>query len=76
MGEVMGEHYDSALAAWERDGEEAYELEKLDGMYVGMLDEDEMKIFEGGIERGWAKRSYSHGFGFMGLAKVKVEFPK
>ncbi len=55
-------------------------LEYLDGLHVGLLDESELWLFEKAVEDGIAYRSYEGGSGFMGLAKVRlrreIKFPR
>lgn len=48
------------------------DLERLDGMHVGLLDAGEIWLFEKAVEDGLAYRSYEGGSGFMGLAKVRL----
>lgn len=48
-------------------------LADLDGMFVGLLSDDELKAFEIAVREGLARRSYEGGGGFMGLAKVRIE---
>lgn len=48
------------------------DLERLDGMPVGMLNEAELWLFEKAVEDGLARRSYEGAMGFMGLAKVRL----
>ena len=50
------------------------ELKRLDGLFVGQLDSEEMKEFNKAIEEGTAYRSYEGMSGFMGLAKVRLRF--
>lgn len=45
--------------------------ERLDGLYVGLLDESELWLFEAMIRDGLAYRSYEGAGGFMDLAKVR-----
>lgn len=49
------------------------ELRRLDGLFVGQLEPEEIDLFEQAIERGMARRSYEGAAGFMGLAKVRIE---
>lgn len=44
----------------------------IDGLYVGMLDADELRWFEEQIAVGNARRDYDHPGGLLGLAKVKI----
>ncbi len=48
------------------------DLDRLEGLFVGQLDERELKMFEQAVKNGEAQRSYEGGPGFMGLAKVRV----
>lgn len=48
------------------------DLERIEGLFVGQLDEKEMRLFERAIEDGEARRSYEGGAGFMGLARVRL----
>lgn len=48
------------------------DLRRIDGLFVGQLDADELKLFEWAIKEGLAMRWYQGASGFMGLAKVKV----
>lgn len=48
------------------------DLERIDGLFVGQLDPDELRTFTRAIQDGEAVRSYEGGAGFMGLAKVRV----
>jgi hypothetical protein len=48
------------------------DLEQIDGLFVGQLDEREMRTFERAVQDGEAVRSYEGGAGFMGLAKVRL----
>lgn len=55
------------------------DLERLDGMHVGLLDNEELWLFEKAVADGMAYRSYEGGSGFMSLAKVRfhreIRFP-
>lgn len=48
------------------------DLERIEGLFVGQLDEYEMWLFEHAVADGMAERSYEGGAGFMGLAKVRL----
>jgi hypothetical protein len=50
----------------------AAEIERLDGLFVGQLSDDEMEAFEAAVKKGRAARSYEGVGGLMGLAKVRV----
>jgi hypothetical protein len=47
-------------------------LGALDGLFVGVLSDDELDVFEAACERGEAYRSYEGACGLVGLAKVRV----
>ena len=47
-------------------------LSEMGGMLVGLLDADELTLFEMAVQDGRAYRSYEGASGFMGLAKVKL----
>lgn len=48
-------------------------ISRLNGMYVGMLNDSEMAAFNRCCERGTATRNYNHpGGAFLGLAKVHM----
>jgi hypothetical protein len=48
------------------------DLEHIDGLFIGQLNEQEMHAFERAVAEGEAYRSYEGGAGFMGLAKVRL----
>ena len=48
------------------------DLDNIDGLFVGMLSDDEMELFECAVTNGKATRVYEGAAGFLGLAKVKV----
>lgn len=48
------------------------DLKRIEGLFVGQLDEHEMRTFERAVQDGDAVRSYEGGAGFMGLAKVRL----
>jgi hypothetical protein len=48
------------------------DLERMEGLFVGQLDEHEMRTFVRAVQDGEAYRSYEGGAGFMGLAKVRL----
>jgi hypothetical protein len=55
--------------------ERAADLEFLSGcggLFVGMLDADELAAFDRLCEAGLAQRTYEGAAGFMGLAKVEL----
>jgi hypothetical protein len=47
-------------------------IQMLDGLFVGQLDEEELALFEIAIKDGKAARSYEGVAGFLGLAKVRI----
>ena len=49
----------------------AADIKAMDGLFVGMLDVEQLARFEEGISEGIARRIYEGVGGFMGLAKVK-----
>lgn len=48
------------------------DLERIEGLFVGQLDDRELRTFERAVKDGEARRSYEGGAGFMGLAKVRL----
>lgn len=48
------------------------DLEYLDGIFVGMLDADEIALLDKAVEEGVAWRSYEGVGGLLGLAKVRL----
>ena len=48
------------------------DLESLEGLYVGQLDESELWMFRHAVEDGLARVSYSGPGGFLGLGKVEI----
>ena len=53
--------------------EQLRDLADMDGLYVGLLDKGELRLFEDAIEAGLARRSYDGTTAAMlGLSKVKV----
>jgi hypothetical protein len=48
------------------------DLDRIEGLFVGQLDDYEMWLFEHAVTDGMAERSYEGGAGFMGLAKVRL----
>ena len=58
-----------------QDGGAAFpqdELERINGLYVGQLSSDEMRLFENAVEANLARRSYEGGAGLMGVAIVRL----
>ncbi len=51
------------------------DLDRIEGLFVGQLDEREMQTFVRAVQDGEAFRSYEGGAGFMGLAKVRLRHP-
>ena len=51
---------------------DAAELAKMNGLFVGQLDPDELRVFNSAVEAGYARRSYEGSSGFLGLAKVRI----
>jgi len=47
-------------------------LERLAGLFVGQLTDEELALFNRAVSLGCAQRSYEGGAGFMGLAKVRL----
>ncbi len=47
-------------------------LHRVDGLFVGMLDKEELEIFDEACRRHEARRSYEGAGGLMGLAKVRL----
>ena len=47
-------------------------LDEMDGMYVGLLNDDERAEFEQAIKDGRAQRLYEGMGGFLGMPKVKL----
>ena len=48
------------------------DLQRINGLFVGMLTDEELEMFERACKDGKARRVYAGGAGFMGLAKVEV----
>lgn len=46
-------------------------LSRVEGMFVGSLDDSEVDLLNRCVEKGWAIQSYEGGAGFMGLSKVR-----
>jgi hypothetical protein len=51
------------------------DLEWIEGLFVGQLNERELRTFELAVENGEACRSYENGAGFLGLAVVRLRKP-
>ena len=55
------------------DANQLRDLAYLDGLYVGLLDKGDLRLFEDAVEAGLARRVYAEGVSAMlGLSKVKV----
>jgi hypothetical protein len=52
------------------------ETRRFSGLFVGQLDDAELKTFERAVASGIARRAYEGASGFMGLAKVRLSLPK
>lgn len=52
------------------DEEDSF-IRRLDGMFVGMLDEAELDLLERCVEKHWAYYSYEGAAALMGFAKVR-----
>ena len=44
----------------------------IDGLHVGLLNDDELAWFDAECAAGRARRSYEGAAGFMGIAKVRI----
>lgn len=51
--------------------DELREIQRAEGLFVGQLDADELRLFDAACEEGIAHRSYEGAAGFLGLAKVR-----
>ena len=47
-------------------------IQRLKGILVALLDEEELELFEAAIKAGWAYRDYDHVGGMFGLARVGI----
>lgn len=45
----------------------------INGLLVGLLDQQELEWFNGMVKRGKARRVYEGGIGAFGLAKVLIQ---
>lgn len=52
--------------------QEIHELCCLEGMFVGLLSEAELRLFERAVDLGYARRGYEGAAGLMGLARVRL----
>lgn len=50
-------------------------IDHLDGIFVGLLKDDELEEFNRQCREQKARRSYEGGGGFLGLAKVRFIRP-
>jgi hypothetical protein len=50
-------------------------LHRIDGLFVGMLDNEELEIFDDACRKHEARRSYEGAAAIMGLAKVRLIRP-
>jgi len=50
---------------------EEEELDAINGLYVGMLSDEEMELFNECVSKRLAYRAYEGTAGLMGLAKVR-----
>lgn len=48
------------------------DLERMEGLFVGQLDDYERWLFDHAVADGMATSSYEGGAGLMGLAKVRL----
>ena len=46
-------------------------VDRFDGLYIGMLDDDELATFGDLCRRGLLRRSYAHPGGLLGLARIE-----
>jgi hypothetical protein len=49
-------------------------LERLEGLFVGQLDAEEMELFERAIKLGCARRNYEGAGQLLGIAKVRLVY--
>lgn len=47
-------------------------LRRINGLFVGLLDKEELEVFDEACRTNDARRSYEGSAGLMGLAKVRV----
>lgn len=52
------------------------DLSKLNGLFVGQLDSEELEAFNRACHEGWARRIYRGAAGLMGLAKVQIDYDR
>ena len=51
--------------------DDAAVMDRFDGLYVGMLDADELETFADLCRRGLLRRSYAHPGGLLGLDRIE-----
>lgn len=51
-------------------------LRRIDGLFVGMLDDSELARFDSLVKKGLARRGYQGVGGFMDLAKAQAITPR
>lgn len=47
-------------------------IRRVDGLFVGLLSQDEIRDLDECVRLGYAVKSYEGAAGFMGLAKVRA----
>jgi hypothetical protein len=52
--------------------EDRERVKEMEGLYVGMLDPNEIEILDRCISDGVAIKDYNHAGGILGLAKIKT----
>lgn len=57
------------------DHEDACFMRRVEGLFVGQLDDDELRFFRGLCRDGLMTRSYDGAGGLMGLAKAVLTHP-
>jgi len=60
------------MASDQNDAGPSAFISRIDGLYVGMLDADEMAEFNDLCSRGLMRRDYGGTGGFLGLAKARA----
>ena len=55
--------------------EEMEQVRRWSGWYAGMLDDDEMTLFNRAVKEGYAYRSYEGAAALLGLAKIRITQP-
>ena len=51
------------------------QVRRWSGWYAGMLDDDEMTLFNRAVKEGYAYRSYEGAAALLGLAKIRITQP-